>query len=156
MNRHKSLLFSAIISGVCIFAISGAQAEKFTFNSTSETITEVGVTAPSGAMVGGATVKGVSTTVSEDGTTATSNFTCLSSSRPPHETFRTNGVCNSDDGSGNAFGIIFGCNPANADNTENDCWGRLIGASGTYKDRSGSITWHGKEDSSSGTGQWSD
>lgn len=154
MSSFARTLGTAILASLALSAASFA-ADTFTTSSTSEVTSAISLSMGDGSTVAAVSNKGSSKAAYADGSKTTSTFVCQAQTRPPHENFRTVGLCDVTDSSGDTFGILFGCNPTNQEETESNCWGGMVGKTGAYEGRSGTITWHGAEDGkSNGSGQW--
>ena len=155
----KILLVSVLMVGVSALA---AQAESFTFTSTSTLLNSAAFAAPGETPVLAAFVDSKSKTTYAGGKVETNDASCASWSAPPASIFQTNGVCNFTTAGGEKASILFGCNPRSKDQTESDCWGGLLGVTGARAGKSGTISWHqklnadGKGGAANGVGQWND
>lgn len=132
---------------------SAATAQSFTFQSNAEApamvVSSVG---PDGKTYGAAAIAGSGETSWADGKKSKYNYKCISMSQPPRDAiFMSHMMCDVVAPEGN-FAVTFGCNSMSAD--EMGCVGGLTGKSGSYANRRGSLTSHGKGSKSSGTGQW--
>lgn len=151
-------MFKSSIYTVAIISLMGAsvaQAQTFTFKSTDSNDPKViGGVGVDGKDYVAASWSGTSNVKNADGTSYKSSFSCMSMTQPPNsQIFETHVVCDMTSPRGNAS-MVFGCIPLNAEKTEMNCMGGMSGKSGTYKDRSGTITTHITGNGSSGTGQW--
>ena len=156
MKNFNTYLLS-VISGVAALCISTfASAESFSFTSTSEPTSGISVALPDGRTVGIGSNKGVSAITWASGATTENSFVCSTATQPESELFASTGVCEITDTDGSQGSIIFGCNPINEDGTETNCVGGLVGKSGIYEGRRGTIGWHGKVATSAGAGHWND
>ncbi len=148
---------STAITAVTVAFLMSSNAwadETFTFTTTTEEPTTVGGPVPGGGAVGGAFWTATSEVTFADGRKSTNTSTCISMIQPPRDAiFMTHSVCDGTGPDGN-FTVISGCNWLNEERTENSCVGGLIGRSGRYEGRRGSVTIHGKDNGASGTGQW--
>ena len=99
---------------------------------------------PGGGVMGSVWVSGSSKTKYSKGEKATNTFVCASNTNPPSELFHQQTFCDVADNDNDTFSIFGGCNFLNAERTESTCVGGLIGKTGAYAGRGGSITWHGK------------
>lgn len=144
--------FAALILASAMMA-GAASAQAFTFTSTTDESTNLGTSTAQGT-IAGAFWSGTTTTNYVDGGTVESTYQCVSMSQPPRDAiFMMHGVCDGTSEQGD-YTVYTGCNLMNEDGTEMGCVGGLIGKSGEYAGRSGSVTIHAKDGASSGTGQW--
>jgi len=144
----KILLLTTTL--VCATAVV-ANAETFTVTGTSQIVNQV--TAMNGGRASfGAYVTGTGETVFAAGKKSTVKFSCMQWSAAPGSNFSSEGVCNNED-SGGAYSILFSCETS-------DCWGKLVGTSAGYANKTGTASWHTtgdpkqKTSTFSVTGQW--
>lgn len=144
----------AAIAATMMFAATSAYGQTFSFTVQNETPTAVGGVSPEGIPYGGAYWKGKSEATFADGHKTSSTSTCLSMSQPPRDSiFMAHGACNvvSNDGT---FDVVMGCNYLTKDGSETTCVGSLLGKSGAYANRRGTISLHGKGTTGTGAGLW--
>ena len=145
---------SGLVCGVWLVlstASAFAADEIFTFTSTSEPGTTIEGTFRGTAGVAGA-VSGTSQgKFVESGEELANTFDCVAMSQPPGGTFMSNVVCEVTGLTG-AYQVFAGCNVVGEE--EQSCVGGLVGVSGEYEGRRGSITWHAQGNASKGTGIW--
>ena len=148
----KWLLFAALVS-----APVAAQAESFTFTSTSKMLEEVylpGPTADSRPM-GGSVFSSFSKTVASDGKAYNTQGKCSSWVLPAGSQFGINGVCRFADGAAPLYELAYTCELPTKTSPSIDCWGKLIGSGGAWKGRTGTAAWRSNQDGSNqGSGQW--
>lgn len=147
-------LIATMAVALAMTAAHGACAQMFTYESQSDAPTTVGGVGPDGTPFGGAYWTGKSNATFADGRKTTSTTKCISMSQPPRDSiFMTHGACDivSNDGT---FSAMIGCNFVDKAGTEMSCVGALIGKTGAYAGRRGTLTLHGKGASAKGTGQW--
>ncbi|NNC35814.1 MAG: hypothetical protein HKO02_00035 [Hyphomonadaceae bacterium] len=149
----KTSIYSIAI--ISLLGATAAHAETFTYKSIESSEPKViGGVGQSGADYYASSWSGTTDVKNADGTSYKSSFTCMSMTQPPNsQIFATHVVCDMTSPRGNAS-MVFGCIPLNAEKTEMNCMGGMSGKSGTYQDRSGTITAHITPDGNSGTGQW--
>lgn len=151
-NRHT--VRSALIAGaLCALTIgSAASAQTFTYKSTANPpAMTVGGTAPDGRSFGANGFSGTSD-ATMGGKTMTSSFKCIEMTQPANDQiFNAHMMCDVAVADG-TYTSAWGCTIVGKD--EQSCVGRLIGLTGVYAKRFGTITGHAKGTMSSGTGQW--
>ena len=153
----RALILSILLAGG---AAASVHAESFTFTSTSTVANMVVAENPGGPPVVAVFVTGPSQTTYASGKKGTNTFSCASWSATPGSIFKVYGACTFVDQNGDKASIISGCDYANKDQTEQDCWGGLTGLSGSVAGKTGTMSWHsvnnkdGKTGGASGTGQW--
>ena len=149
-----NLLMVGMAVTLTITAASGASAQMFTFESQNDAPATVGGVGADGAPFGGAYWTGKSNATFADGRKTTSTTKCISMSQPPRDSiFMMHGACDivSNDGT---FSALMGCNFVDKAGTETSCVGGLVGKTGAYAGRRGTLTVHGKGAAAKGTGQW--
>lgn len=146
------LLFCALVA-----IPVAAQAESFTFTSTSKTIDGVflpGPTAESRPM-GGSIFSSSSKTMFSDGKAVSSQGKCSSWMLPSGSRFGIDGVCQFTDGTAPLYSVSYTCELPTQASPSIDCWGKLIGTGGAWKGRTGTAAWRSNQDGSNqGAGQW--
>lgn len=145
-----------VIAAICAasFALTAASAETFTFKSSNGDETVVGGVGADGVRFGGAYWTGSGVSTSQAGKKVKYTYKCVSMSQPPRDSiFMSHSACNVAAEDGN-FSAVMGCNILNAETREASCVGGMYGETGAYEGRRGSMTNHGKDGKSSGTGQW--
>jgi len=152
MSEFTRTFITAVIASIAL-SLGAMAAETFTVTSTSEVTSTISVPTSDGGAAIAVASKGNAKIVNSDGSKANSTFVCQAQTRPPSEIFRQVGVCDVTDSDG-TFGILFGCNFTNKEMTAANCWGGMVGKSGSYEGRSGTMSWAGADGASSGTGQW--
>jgi hypothetical protein len=152
-------LFAGMIVLCC--ASAAAQAETFTFTNENKNTARVAVPMPPPATPAvGAMSTAEGTVTYADGKTEKVTGTCSTQTRPPGDQFSLTGVCENTNEAGDKTGVTFGCSIVDAEKRTSNCWGILIGLSGKYQGRSGTLTWTavGNEDQSgakgAGGGSW--
>ena len=144
--------FLAALALVC--APVAAQAETFTFRTTSTPIDRVMWPASTGLPVGASIFNSTSVTTYADGKVSTTKGKCTNWGTPPGSQFFLAGACTYGDASGELYTVQFNCQTTGKPQ-ESDCWGRLTGVGGAFKGRTGLIAFHsgGK---GGGAGLWND
>jgi hypothetical protein len=142
-------------------SVVAANAESFTFKSTTHTVNSIivsdGMAAPLGAVFG----EGLGVTTEASGKTSNSTSSCASWTTPPGGLFTLSGVCTFSDNAKDQASIAFSCQTDMKTNV-GDCWGGLRGISGRYQGKTGTISWHqqggpdGKTGTAVGVGMWND
>lgn len=131
---------------------SAASAQTFTYKSTANPpAMTVGGVAPDGKPFGANSLSGTSE-ITMNGKVTTSSFKCIEMTQPANDQiFNAHMMCDvaAPDGT---FTSAWGCSTIGAN--EQSCVGRLLGQTGAYSKRYGTITGHGKGNLSNGTGQW--
>lgn len=145
-----------IVSALFLLAATTgtAQAQNFTFQASANPATTVGGPDMSGNLAVGATWTGTSNVSWADGKKSVDKYTCVSTTQPHHgKIFDMHTIC---DGSGpdGVFSSTWGCNWTSKDRASMGCVGGLIGRTGIYAGRGGTITFMGRNGSGSGTGTW--
>jgi hypothetical protein len=149
------MLKKILITGAFVLApLSAAHAGAFTFTSTSTVSNVVTSQIPDGPMLSAVTLSGQTQTRFADGTTARATFTCQSMATPGGEN-DLRGLCDVTEGA-NTYSVAYQCADSNAAAQEAFCWGLLIGETGRYAGKTGSVTWIGNPGSSAGQGAWKD
>ncbi len=145
-----------LIAAVILLATTSgtAQAQNFTFQSTANPGTTVGGPDMSGYLAAGATWTGTSTVTWADGKKSVDKYTCVSTTQPHHaKIFDMHTIC---DGTGpdGVYSSTWGCNWTSKDKAYTGCVGGLVGRTGVYAGRGGTITFMGRSGTGSGTGTW--
>lgn len=141
---------------------AAANAESFTFTSTNTVQNAVVAIGSDGKPVQAAFSAGQSNATYASGRMTTNTFSCANWSSTPGSIFDSYGACNYSEPGGDSASIIAGCDYANKDQTEVDCWGALNGLDGPHKGKTGTMSWRQKIDMTAktgtavGTGQWND
>lgn len=161
MTRLASISMASAAAFVTMLFTGLAHAETFSFTTTSETISQIIIPLPRGGVAAASWIKGSSTGVDSKGTDVSGTYVCSGRTNPPNDTFHLGTLCDVTGKGGDAFSIYAGCSFLNKERTESSCVGGLVGKAGTYKDRKGTITWHGKQTAektgtSIGAGVWNE
>ncbi len=137
----KSLL---LLSAAFALSATAANAETFTITGKSQPVTQVAAPGPMGKPVSGGSVKIETDVTWASGVKEHSTGDCIGWSAPPASGFTSQGICSSASAEGKSS-LVFSCITANDKNTENDCWGRLSYSEGKNKDKTATVSWHGKQ-----------
>jgi hypothetical protein len=138
-----------------------ANAETFTFKSTSHTLNSISIATGTGTNIGAGFNEGESQVVYSSGQKATSKTKCAGWSAPVGSQFTDEGVCTLTEGANEQSSIAFSC-IADMKAGAADCWGALRGTAGRNKGKTGTISWHqtnnpdGNVGAAAGTGMWND
>ena len=144
----------ALASAALSLSTTTVQAQTFTFEATQTKAVATGGAGPDGTPFGGLYTTGTQIITMADGKKANESWTCIGTTQPPRDSvFQFSTVCDSTGPSGDTSSV-WGCNFVNRERTEVSCVGGLIGRSGSYAGKRGTMTWHGVNGSGSGTGQW--
>lgn len=131
---------------------SAASGQSFTYTSSATPPSMVvGGVAPDGKPFGAQAFSGTSETMME-GKTIKNSFKCVTMTQPANDqVFNYHMMCDvaAPDGT---FTSAWGCSVLGPQ--ESSCIGRMLGQTGAYAKRGGSVTGHSKGTMSSGTGQW--
>lgn len=139
---------------LAVTASNPAFAQSFTFESSGPPATTVGATAPDGSPFGGSWLTGSGSTSWSDGAKAKYDYKCVAMTQPPRDTiFHSHMICDVAASDGN-FSATFGCNPIAKDGSTMGCVGGLMGKTGRYAGKRGSVTNYRNGDKAMGTGQW--
>jgi len=155
----KTIIFALLALGV---SYSAANAETFTFSSTSTLGDAVTAVMADGKPVTAAFLSGKSQATYASGRSTTNTFQCANWSAAPGSVFDAFGACTYVEAGGDTASIVVGCDYTAKDQSQSDCWGALSSQDGPHKGKSGTIAWHaklnadGKTGVSTGTGQWDD
>lgn len=143
---------NAIIALVAMSGSSAVGAQSFTYSSTASSPTiVVGGVAPDGRAFGAQAFSGTSDIMME-GKSTKNSFKCVTMTQPANDqVFNYHMMCDVAASDGN-FTSAWGCTILGKG--ESSCIGRMLGQTGAYAKRSGSITGHSKQTMSVGTGQW--
>jgi len=145
-------LHIAMISIATIGITACATAQGFTFTSTNNDQTQIGMAPGEGPSAG--TWTSASTARFADGSTITSTSNCVSMSQPPNNTlFAMHSFCDGTSEAGD-WTLVMGCSPMGDDSGRLACVGTLIGKTGDFEGRQGGISFMGDGDTSTGSGQW--
>lgn len=128
-----------------LLSAAAASAETYTFTGSSQTGMQIASPGPGGKPVAGVTAKIQTNVVWASGAKETSTGDCVGWSAPPGTAATNLGVCNSTSGNGDKTALFFTCIATNEQNTESDCWGRVVYLSGKNKGKSSTTSWHGKQ-----------
>ncbi|MFM5884567.1 MAG: hypothetical protein ACKOQ3_04435 [Novosphingobium sp.] len=149
----KSAIAATVLA--CLFA-GTAQAEDFTFDAAANPATTVGGPDMRGNLAMGTTWTGTSTVTWADGRKATDKYTCVMVTQPVNDKiFDSHGICDAT-GADGTYSSIWGCQFVSKDGRSTACWGGLVGRSGKFAGRGGTITFAGKDGNGHGTGSWGD
>jgi hypothetical protein len=149
----KLLLITALLAS----AACAAHAETFTFTTTGKAIDYLALPpAMSGGRAEGAQVFTASTlTTFADGKKQVTNGKCSTWYLPPGSQFEASGVCVYNEEKAPLYAVQYSCETPEKGGAGANCWGKLIGQSGPWKGRTGTIGFfNGVDGSSRGTGQW--
>jgi hypothetical protein len=142
----------AIIALAAMASSSAVSAQNFTFNSTSSPPSMVvGGVAPDGKPFGAQAFSGTSEGMSE-GKALKNSYKCVTMSQPANaQVFNVHMMCDvaAPDGT---YTSAWGCSVLGP--TELSCVGRMLGQTGAYANRTGSILSNSKGNTATGTGQW--
>jgi hypothetical protein len=144
--------FYAIIAVAALASSSMASAQSFTWTSkASPPSTSVGGVAPDGkpfgAQVTASTAEGII-----NGQVVKNSSKCISMTQPANaQVFNVHMMCDTADSDG-TYTSYWGCTILGP--TEHSCIGGMLGLTGAYAKRSGTITGHIKGTTATGTGQW--
>lgn len=144
------------LSALVLFGMStgAAQAQNFTFESVANAPTTVGGPDMRGNSVVGSTWTGTSTTTWADGRKSVDRYTCVMVSQPVNDKiFDAHGVCDGT-GADGTYSSIWGCQLTAKDGRSTACWGGLVGRTGKYSGRGGTMTFMGTNGTGGGTGTW--
>lgn len=149
-NLTKLALAAAALS----LSATAAQAQTFTYQTTQTKVVNTGTAVPGGSPIGGIYQTGTQMITMADGKKVTDTFTCIGTTQPPRDSvFQFSSVCDSTGPNGDTSSV-WGCNFVSMERNEISCVGGVIGKSGAYAGRRGTMTYHGVNGSGSGTGQW--
>jgi len=155
----KTILATALLLGVsCI----SANAQSFSFQSTSHTVNSLTAQVSMGKPVLAAFSSGSSTNTDSTGKKSTTTSNCAFWSAEPGSQFTFVGACNVKESNGDESSVVASCVATNAAQTEGDCWGGMTGTAGLHKGKTGTISWHQKPSADNktgmawGVGQWND
>jgi hypothetical protein len=134
-----------------------ASAESFTTSGKATMApVQVGGMSADGRPYGANYWTGSTDAVWASGKKTKSTDTCISMSQPPNDSvFMIHVMCEVKDENG-TFDAIFGCSPLNRDATSLTCYGGLMGKTGAYQGKRGSMTSYGSAAGTKGSGQWFD
>jgi hypothetical protein len=150
----KTLSTFLIAGALAALLGTAAQAQSFTYLSQGDAPTIIGGTTPEGIPFGGSYVTGNGTTSWADGTKSKYSYKCVATIQPPRDAiFTSHQACDVTTPEGN-FSASFGCNPIAGKADQQGCVGGILGKSGRFAGKRGSVTNHGKGTVSIGTGQW--
>lgn len=160
MQKLNRILWAG--SGAALLAFAGPAAaddhgggmDSFTFESTSNELTQIGGDGSKDNPYMGAHWTGTSVGKLANGQETSSSFSCVSMTQPPNNSiFMMHMVCDITQESG-SYSAVMGCQPLSDDAPNFSCIGGLRGKTGVFEGRRGSITNHAMGPKSSGTGQW--
>jgi hypothetical protein len=140
---------------------SAANAETFTFKSTSQNLNSINVATGATTFVGAGFSENESQGVYASGQKTNTKGTCAGWSAPVGSQFTNEGACTYTEGASDKASIVFSC-VSDAKTGASDCWGALRGISGRHMGKTGTISWHqtnsadGKTGAAAGTGMWND
>lgn len=142
-----AMLGLALISGATTVA-----AQTFSYTSKNDApAMSVGGVSPDGEPFGAQSVTGTSEMMM-GGKKSTATFKCISMTQPANDKiFDAHMMCDVADSDG-TFTSAWGCTMLA--NDQQACVGRLLGQTGAYTKRSGSVTSQNKAGSVVGAGQW--
>ena len=145
-----------LIAALCLLTGTAgtAQAQNFTFEATANPATTVGGPDRAGNLAVGATWTGKSTVTWADGKKSVDNYTCVSTTQPHHgKIFDMHTICDGT-GSNGLYSSTWGCNWTSKDKASMGCVGGLVGRTGMYAGKGGTITFMGRSGTGAGTGTW--
>lgn len=141
-----------VIALAALAISSAASGQAFTYSSSASAPSMVvGGVAPDGRPFGAQAFSGTSETMME-GKAVKNTFKCVTMTQPANDqVFAYHMMCDvaAPDGT---FTSAWGCSILGKE--ESSCIGRLLGQTGAYAKRGGSITGHSKGTMSVGAGQW--
>lgn len=155
----KAVILALLLASASTLA---ANAESFTFTSTSTVQNAVVALGSDGKPVTAVFIAGQSKAAYASGKATTNSFTCANWSATPGSIFDSYGACTFSEPGGDNASMIVGCDYSNKDQTEGDCWAALNGLDGPHKGKTGTMSWHNKNNmaaktgTAAGTGQWND
>ncbi len=161
MIKLRNVTLALAAAGAAMLLTGLARAETFSFTSTTEVTSQILIPMPTGVVDASTWFKGSSSGVFSKRGEVSSTFVCSSMTNPPNETFAAGTRCDVTEKDGSTFAIYAGCNFVNKERTESICLGGLIGKTGAYKDRAGTISWNQKQSGPStgaatGAGVWNE
>lgn len=141
-------------SGLLAFAASAyAEPEAFTFNSQFDTEVSVGTEMPEGHSLSALAGKGTAEITGLAGKPIIASAACVAWSEPPESEFDIRYICDYDSGAGD-WTQIASCDVTPTESQGANCWGKLVGKSGTYSGRTGSMTTYIINNGATGIGYW--
>jgi hypothetical protein len=144
----------ALAAAALSLSATAAQAQTFTYTTTQTKVVNTGTPVPGGAPIAGTYQTGTQVVTTADGKKVTESFTCIGTTQPPRDSvFQFSSVCDSTGPNGDTSSV-WGCNSVSTERNEISCVGGVIGKTGSYAGRRGTMTFHGVGGSGSGTGQW--
>lgn len=150
MHKHVS----AMIALALIASASTASAQTFSYTSKSNApMMAVGGVTPDGVPFGAQSLTGTTETMM-GGKSTSASFKCITMTQPTNDKlFDAHMMCDvtAPDGT---FTSAWGCDFMGPD--AQACVGRLLGQTGVYAKRYGSVTSQNKAGSAVGSGQWSE
>lgn len=150
---HSFTKFTALAAALSLSA-TAAQAQTFIFQATQTKAVNTGGQAPGGGAFAGAMTTGTQVVTTADGKKVTETYTCIGMTQPPRDSvFQFSTICDSTGPNGDASSV-WGCNFVKPDSNEISCVGGLVGKTGSYAGRRGTVTFHGVNGNGPGTGQW--
>lgn len=133
---------------------TAAQAQNFTFEAAANAPTVIGGPDMRGNPVVGAYWTGNSTVTWADGKKSVDPYSCISTTQPVNDKiFDTHVVCDAK-GADGTYSSTWGCQFTTPDRLSMGCVGGLIGRTGRYAGRGGTITFMGRNGNGGGTGTW--
>jgi hypothetical protein len=153
MTMHCLTKFAALAAALSLSA-TAAQGQTFTFQAVQAKAVQTGAAVPGGTPVAGVMSTGTQNVTMADGKKVTETYTCIGSTQPPRDSvFQFSTVCDATGPNGDTSSV-WGCNFVSTERNEVSCVGGLVGKSGSYAGRRGTMTFHGINGSGPGTGQW--
>lgn len=144
----------ALATAALSLGATAVQAQSFTFQATQTKAVTTGAPVPGGPPVAGVMSTGTQIVTMADGKKVTETYTCIGATQPPRDAvFQFTTVCDSTGPSGDASSV-WGCNFVSMERNEVSCVGGLVGKTGSYAGRRGTVTFHGVNGNGPGTGQW--
>jgi hypothetical protein len=151
MNSLTKFIVSAAALSL---SATAAQGQTFTFQAVQAKAVQTGAAVPGGTPVAGVMSTGTQNVTMADGKKVTETYTCIGSTQPPRDSvFQFSTVCDATGPNGDTSSV-WGCNFVSMERNEVSCVGGLVGKSGSYAGRRGTMTFHGINGSGPGTGQW--
>ena len=151
MKLYRKLIFAAAVAAL---STTGALAQNYTYVAQNGKTVATGGIAPDGTPFGGQFLTGSQTVTAAGGKMVTESYTCIGTTQPPRDSvFMFNSICDATGPNGD-YSVVWGCNFLNRERTNLSCVGGLVGKTGSYASRRGTVTYHGVDGKGSGTGQW--
>ncbi len=150
----KKLLGTVLGVGLLISATSAIAApEAFTFKSQFETEVSVGTEMPEGNTMSALAGNGTAEITGQGDQTILAQASCVAWSEPPESEFDIRYICDYKSGAGNWSQIAY-CDIEPSESQGANCWGKLVGKTGRYNNKIGSITTFIINNGATGIGYW--